>query len=174
MGFSDPGVSVPLLCWSHVSVHVVLCWGHRQKQKQEADVGLSWTWSSRLRRVCGVVGEGMGEGGRGGRGAGVLGVCLVLFCKNSPCANRPYWYWGKETERCGDRTANPSPEEPLYAVFPTSNPLPARARVPRKDPLTRSVVLFISSSPEKPAGGLNTFSLSSFSSGVSPTSPHCL
>lgn len=60
MGFSDPGVSVPLLCWSHVSVHVVLCWG--QKQEQEADAGLSWTWSSRPRRVCVSGGGGRVQG----------------------------------------------------------------------------------------------------------------
>lgn len=75
-------------------------------------------------------------------------------------------YWGKELERFRDRTANPSPEETLYAVFLTSNQFPARARTPRKDPLTRFVILFISSSPERPAGALTTFSLSSFSSCV--------
>lgn len=78
---------------------------------------------------------------------------FTLFCENSPCANGPYWYWGKGIKRFRDRTTNPSPEETLYAVFLTLlNQFPSRAGIPPQDLLMRFAVLFISSSRERPAG----------------------
>lgn len=65
IGFSNLRASVPLICLSHASLHVVLCWGRHQEQ--ETDVGLDWSPG------CGVQGVCVWGGGQ------LAVFCLLVF-----------------------------------------------------------------------------------------------
>lgn len=126
--------------------------GHRPRARNRCGPVLAQEFSAVKCRQCVWGGGGLGS--------------LAPSCANSPCANRPYLYWGKGIERLRHRTTNPSPEEPLLNQFP------ARATVPHKDLLMRFVIVFLSSSPERPAGALTTISRAP--NPVSLPSAHCL